>query len=437
MRLFSIAANKNLDSFAMCGNSELFLVVFDQNDSYRDTLEIPEHPSHTLEFALGSDADLIGIVTREMLEFIARNPHVIFDRLPRRQLGVIVMVPYACPPDEVRRCDGIVETFICSYEVWAKTITCSPMAGFHQHCYEIISAVLCGDVLVDWISVLQSPSSPPPISSTRDLGSIGLIMAHRGPIEYLRTAISYAHAVCSRSPVHIHVGLDIEDLSEYALLPAAPLLTCFSVQDPPVGPYVIRDALIRRSSEELILFQDSDDVSCTDRVSQLCSTMHAQDLDMVGSHEIEVNEIDKCIRAYRFPLNVTAVLSRYGSSGVSDNAAEPFLHATALMRRDRYIAVGGFSTNRKIASDSQFLLRAHFALRIANADQFLYLRRVHPHALTVAPLTRNGNSLRKSLSQQWGRDFKLVKSGVLSLACSSLRVETENPPRQLFPFNLT
>lgn len=437
MRLFTVARNENIDPASVGPNSsDMILAVFDRQDSQIGKIEIPDHESPTLESALGSDAAFVGILTREMLNLIASEPSAIFDRLASQDLSLIILVQRACPPDDVRRYDGIIETFLCSYAVWAEKMANGVECDPRHYCYEFVSSILSNNLRVDWISVFQLPLNALPTSQAYASESIALIMAHRGHVEYLGTAIKYARALHALNAIHMYIGLDVEDISAYSQLTADPLLTCFAVHDPPAGPYVVRDALIRRSKEDLLLFQDSDDISCSDRATELCRTMYANDVDMVGSHEMEVNEIDKCIRVYRFPLNVSAVLSRYGSSGVSDNAAEPFLHATALMRRDKYLAAGGFSTNRRIANDSQFLLRAHFTLKIANADHFLYLRRVHPRALTISPLTRNGNSLRKSLSQQWGRDFKLVKSGLLPLADSSLRVETETTPHRISLFGL-
>jgi hypothetical protein len=186
---------------------------------------------------------------------------------------------------------------------------------------------------------------------------------------------------------------------------------------------VFRQALIQASAESIFMLQDSDDIPCSDRAEVLYRGLQEQNIDMIGCHELEVNEIDRNVRVYRFPLDVSAIVRDQDTSGVSDNAAEPFLHATAMIKRDRFQCAGGFSTNRRIANDSQFFLRASLMLRIANSDNFLYIRRVHRNALTVTPETHNGNRLRRELSLSWSRDFKRIKRGELRLEDSSLVAE--------------
>jgi hypothetical protein len=104
----------------------------------------------------------------------------------------------------------------------------------------------------------------------------------------------------------------------------------------------VRQALVELSTEDLILFQDSDDVPCSDRGNVLRNALADQKADMVGSHELEVNEIDCSVRIYRFPIDVTGVLAVASTSGVSDNALEPFLHATALVKREKLLKQAGF-----------------------------------------------------------------------------------------------
>jgi hypothetical protein len=201
-------------------------------------------------------------------------------------------------------------------------------------------------------------------------------------------------------------------------------LTLFASSGAPRGPYVVRQALIAGSHEQsLLLFQDSDDVSCSDRLDQQAMVLR-QGVDLAGSHALELDEIQRVVRAYRYPLDVSAALNSSDAGKQCYQQLEPLLHATALISRRAFMSAGGFSTDRVIANDTQFMLRAFFTLRMANADEFLYVRRRHPRALTVAAATAAGHPLRKALSDEWSRDFHRVKAGAMTLADSSLRLSS-------------
>jgi hypothetical protein len=74
-----------------------------------------------------------------------------------------------------------------------------------------------------------------------------------------------------------------------------------------------------------------------------------------------------------------------------------------------------------VANDTQFLFRAFFSMKIRNVNAFLYIRRTHANALTVAAATANGIPLRIELDRQWRADFQRVKEGQITVAESSLR----------------
>ena len=143
-------------------------------------------------------------------------------------------------------------------------------------------------------------------------------------------------------------------------------------------------------------------------------------MEVVGSHELRVDELARSVEVYRFPLDASAALALPGSTDRNDRAHEPLLHPTVTMVRSGFVRAGGFSTNRKIANDTQFMLRAYFSLRMRNVDSFLYIRRRHPAALTVVKETALGTPLRHYLGTTWGADFEAVKSGKAKLEETSL-----------------
>jgi hypothetical protein len=216
-------------------------------------------------------------------------------------------------------------------------------------------------------------------------------MPHRGRPEHLRAAIA-SIATADDSPRAVYVGHDERGL----------------------GPYAIRQQLVEGAAEPLVAFHDSDDLSCADRFAVLRAAMEATSADVIGSHELRVDEIEETVRPVRFPLDVNAALA----------AAPGFaqLHPTTMVRRAAFLAAGGFSTHLRFANDTQFLYRAYFSLRLRNADAFLYVRRRHREAITVRSKTALGNPRREAIEAEWMRDFERVKSGELPLADSSLRV---------------
>ena len=143
-------------------------------------------------------------------------------------------------------------------------------------------------------------------------------------------------------------------------------------------------------------------------------------MEVVGSHELRVDELARSVEVYRFPLDASAALALPGSTERNDRANEPLLHPTVTMVRSGFVRAGGFSTNRKIANDTQFMLRAYFSLRMRNVDSFLYIRRRHPSALTVVKETALGTPLRHYLGTTWGADFEAVKSGKVKIEETSL-----------------
>jgi hypothetical protein len=244
--------------------------------------------------------------------------------------------------------------------------------------------------------------------------------------------LRFVKAAASHLQVKVRVGLDLEDVSEYRDLAAIfSAVEFYGVENAPVGPYVIRQSLIDLSSEHFIVFHDSDDISCHDRIACQAAEIAERQVAVVGSHELRVDELARRVEIYRFPLDASAALALPGSTEHNDRSNEPLLHPTVTMARSGFVQAGGFSTNRKIANDTQFMLRAYFSLRMRNVDSFLYIRRRHSAALTVAKQTALGSSLRHFLGSTWGADFEAVKSGKARLEETSLWARLEPVPHHL------
>lgn len=189
------------------------------------------------------------------------------------------------------------------------------------------------------------------------------------------------------------------------------------------GPYQARHAAMGLLGQNYIFFQDSDDISLPNRFALQMNALKERKLDLIGSHELRIDELEKKILVVRFPLDVNASMEKY--------AFHPLFHPTSLITKEAYERVGGFSTDLRFGYDSQFLLRAFFFLRIGNIDEILYVRFRRKGSLTTHHKTRIGSSLRSFLIWRWKIDFRLVLKNKLTIEESSLNVS-----RSRYPFRL-
>ena len=181
-----------------------------------------------------------------------------------------------------------------------------------------------------------------------------------------------------------------------------------------VGPYPPRHYSILNTDKDYIFFQDSDDIPVAGRFEKQLAALQNRDLDMIGSHELRIDEFAQALMIIRFPMDASASLAA--------QCFHPLYHPTALITKTAYLKTGGFSTNLRFGYDSQFLLRSHFFLKIGNIDDFLYLRFKRPNSLTTDPKTRIGSNLRALLIWRWTVDFRLVMENKINLEDSSLGV---------------
>jgi hypothetical protein len=337
---------------------------------------------------------------------------------------VVVLMPWQEPPDRYQRIDGAVRSFVCSPAVFDELLAIDPECPDEELCFSLLEAMMNGNIAVDRVLVRQLPYPEHAVQRKVDPIPASLIMAHRGRLGYLRTSLDFL-SKANGLDLRIRVGLDGEAPNGYDALAERFPATEFYRLLPALGPYVIRQELAMRSSEPLLAFHDSDDISCADRFSALRAEMLRTTCELIGCHELRVDEITREVLPIRFPLDATEGLRRcYGHA---------LLHPTSMVTREGFLAAGGFSTNFAISCDMQFLLRCYFKLRIRNADGFFYIRRRHPAALTVAPDTNMDAPIRVYLNKCWEKNFEAVKHGQIPLEQSALRQMTTNAKYQLSP----
>ncbi|HEV3199079.1 MAG TPA: glycosyltransferase family A protein [Bryobacteraceae bacterium] len=367
----------------------------------------------------------VALLDAETEPLFAESERALSAELEGCASAVAILLPWRNAPEYDSRDDGTVRSFLCGEAVLDRLLADRSGAPEDRLCYLLLQAILNGELVAGPLVVRQLPYHRRETVAA-DGEEAALLMAHRGSPDHLRIALSYLPNP-NGSGLKIRVGLDLEDLRDYHSLAARHnRVEFFQGLPAPAGPYVIRQELAELSSEPFFVFHDSDDVSCSDRLSTLQAEILRTDCGLVGCHELQVDEIAGQVRALRYPLDVTGALR------TGPNYA--LLHGASMIRRQAFFAAGGFSTDRMISHDTQFLYRAWFHIRMRNADRFLYIRRVHSKALTASSATKIGSDFRRAIERPWAPDFEAVKSGKLDLSKSTLMPVRTDTGHQLVPF---
>lgn len=334
--------------------------------------------------------------------------------LPRPGAGVggnalvLLVAPRPAPPVTARN-DGPVGSFLAAGP-WLSRLFARPASSAEQLCYRALALALSGEIGAMHLDVVHD-AAPPAAAAVE--AAVDVIIPHRGSDAHLRTCIEAL--MLQSHPCRIRVGLDqAMDPQAIARLPAGDRLSYVAISPTPAGPYVLRQHLCLGSDADFLAFQDSDDVPVPARIARLLGHARTSGVDMVGSHELRLDEIGEVVEAIRFPLDVNAALD------IATGHAQFF--PTTLVRAPFLRATGGFSTSRRFGADYQFLLRSSLIGRIANVDAFLYIRRRRAGSLTTARATSLRSPARRLLTWRWKRAFAMVREGRLAMKDSSLQV---------------
>ncbi|HEX3682079.1 MAG TPA: hypothetical protein VHU83_06000 [Bryobacteraceae bacterium] len=382
-------------------------------------IDAPAGPLLSLASLAQQPDDAIFLLDENLRPAFNESLACLWPEFAPRESTLVILVPHRPAPRTDPHVGKPVSSFLCSSDLFrrylALEIDCAPQAL----CFTLLESIASNVLQCDRLLVRSLPHArvpPAPLS----LPPIALLMPHRGDPGHLEAALlSLSRA--GGEPLHIRVGLDVEDASAYRRLAVRhPSTEFFCFHPPPVGPYVIRQALAERSSEPWLSLQDSDDISCHDRFPSLLRAMCASGCGITGSQELCLDEMRRIVFPVRYPLNPSATLA--------ERPSHALLHASLMARRGAFFESGGLSTHYIIANDTQFLLRLFFSTEIRNVDEFLYIRRRHATSLTNAPETVHDNPLRRRLSAEWCADFDAIKRGELKLADSSLRPIRRSEP---------
>jgi hypothetical protein len=370
---------------------------------------------------LAPDVVAVAVLSKQVAELLPVSLQSLSADIFASQKALIILLPRCVPPSVGIRRDGMVDSFICHTAVFSSFLRLtsgivSPSPTSIS--YAILAALANGNsIRVGHFLVRQLPliASPSPVSAVAfQTAAVDIICAHRGNCSYLKSALSALRQCDDRDQLALHIGLDDDILPPVQdIVNTYPDATFYQTNPHPVGPYLVRQRLLDSTKRTLIAFHDSDDISTADRFIHMKQQLLEQRADILGCHELRLDETSSHAEAIRYPLDVNHAL-------VTDHRKSCFLHATAFARRSVFEKAGGFATDRKIAVDTQFLMRAFFSARIRNADEFLYLRRVHRNALTQRETIVDGVHTRAEMRELWARAFTLVQTGHVALSDSAL-----------------
>jgi hypothetical protein len=402
----------------MAAESAFLTVAFSRPSLEWATRQERDAPIEHLLQRDGADLDdsttAVAFLSRSLMPAFRASVGALACEMALAPATVVVLVPWKDPPEQGTRSDGLIDSFLCdgaTFRTLRERMTSLPP---ERSCFSLLEAILNHRMPIDRLVVRQLPYHHRPARICRD-DRIALIMAHRGNPQHLAIALQSIHRADHAAQVTPRVGLDEEPdaLHAYRHMRAQFPRASFCHVDPaPAGLFVVRQHFLECAHEDVFCLQDSDDFSCSDRFVAQLDELHATKSDVVGCHELRVDEMTGQVEALRLPLDVQKAL-RLGYS-------ESLLNGTAIGFRRAVLSAGGYSTDQRIANDTQFMLRAYFLLRMRNIDGFYYLRRRHNAALTMAPATGFGTPLRESLRSTWAADFEAVLKGHLRLEDSSL-----------------
>ena len=225
-----------------------------------------------------------------------------FSRFPTPAMSILILVPRKLAPELEQTWCGDVESFIASVgllRAFEKTKTSDDYS-----CYNLLYWALNNRVFGVSFECLQIPLQPkrPILTSSQEI-SAQWIIPHRGPLFMLETCLRSV-AESRGGPDIVSVCFDEEVTDEHReLAERFPWAEFYGSEPHSNGPYVGRERLVRSSPTPIVVFQDSDDAATVSRRRVLLSEMFDSGADLIGSHEIHVNQVHQRVAAIRYPLD--------------------------------------------------------------------------------------------------------------------------------------
>lgn len=417
LKYFQINLN-NLDIQLINPNVDNLIFISNKDELVNKNLDVEKFIEDNLLDR--SNVKFLYISKRD--NFTKDNIIEIVDILKRQinTFDVELLVPYLSPPTFNVRDDGDVKSFILDFKVPQKQMLLKYYKESESLIYHITYSYLNSKKSKN-IEIYQiGKDTPKP--RNKDHSKINfdeslLLIPHKGSPKLLKRLLHHLNLI---KQIPSSIRLCFDDYSyekvEFSLFKNLKNKLRWVLNNPiNCGPYLARHYSIISNNKKFIFFQDSDDISTSSRFERQIIELSKNNWDLIGSHELRVEQFVKKLILFRFPIDV--------NNAFKDKPAHPLFHPTSMITKKGYLKTKGFSTDLTFGYDQQFTFRANFNLKIGNVDDFLYIRFKRPGSLTTHSKTKIGTSQRSFLSWRWRIDMDLVQEGKLNLEDSSLSVQ--------------
>lgn len=186
-------------------------------------------------------------------------------------------------------------------------------------------------------------------------------------------------SVCAQHPLEVLVGVDncVATLNKLqSIQHKYPMLKIFRSEENR-GPFVMRNSMAARSSGDIIVFFDTDDVMKPGMLRTITTALK-EGFDIV-----------------RYRLTGF----KHGTSKEKGRDELWYAFGSIGITREAYSRAGGFRDWR-CAADKEFITRCSGFMKIKCIPECLYWYRKHDHNLTKGPVTGMGSELRNEYHRQ-------------------------------------
>ena len=140
-----------------------------------------------------------------------------------------------------------------------------------------------------------------------------------------------------------------------------------------VGPYIVKNSLVKKSKSDIVLFFDSDDVMKENMITEMLS-LHEK-YEVVRPKYVNYNNL-------------------HGYSGKSHLVSQSNLFGEGVfsIKKDLFLSMNGFEGWRTSA-DTDFMGRVYKkGSKTINTQEILFYRRLHQNSLTQSKQTGHGSN---------------------------------------------